>query len=139
SLLSAQDTFGRNSFPEQIRRPEGNRLIALEPGYQDYLDPLLARRMGRIVKMGIATAIRCLKDAGIERPDAIITGTALGCLGDTEKFLLAMIRDEEQFLTPTWFIQSIQNTVAAQIALQLGCREHNFTFTHKAFSLESGL
>src|SRR5690606_11264970 len=57
SLLSAQDTFGRNSFPEQIRRPEGNRLIALEPGYQDYLDPLLARRMGRIVKMGIATAI----------------------------------------------------------------------------------
>ncbi len=89
--------------------------------------------------MGIAAALECLKDANVKMPGAIITGTALGCLGDTEKFLKAMIEDDEQFLTPTSFIQSIQNTVSAQIALQLNCTNHNFTFVHKGFSFESAL
>ena len=52
-------------------------------------------------------------------PDAIITGTGLGCLEDTEKFLTAMVTNKEEFLTPTSFIQSTHNTVSAQIALLL--------------------
>lgn len=139
NLLSAQDTFHTDSLPDEIHLPSGNRINAIDPPYMEFLSPVMARRMGRIIKMGMASAMQCLKDGQVEQPDAIISGTALGCLGDTEKFLLALIKDDEQFLTPTWFIQSIQNTVAAQIALHLGCRQHNFTFTHKAFSLESGL
>lgn len=139
NLLSAQDTFGREAMSEEIHLPEGNRINAIDPPYMDFLSPVMARRMGRIIKMGMASAMQCLKDGNISKPDAIISGTALGCLGDTEKFLQALIKDDEQFLTPTWFIQSIQNTVAAQIALHLECRQHNFTFTHKGFSLESGL
>jgi 3-oxoacyl-(acyl-carrier-protein) synthase len=95
--------------------------------------------MARTVKMSIAAALTALKEAGITQPDAIITGTALGCLEDTEKFLLAMIENDEQFLTPTSFIQSTHNTVGAQIALQLKCMNYNFTYVHKGFSFESAV
>lgn len=138
-IVSPQKTFLTSGFLTEIIVSENNFLKCIEPSYRDYLDPVMARRMGRIIKMGIAAAIEALKDAKTEMPDAIITGTALGCLGDTEKFLSAIIADDEQFLTPTSFIQSIQNTVSAQIALQLKCTNHNFTFVHKGFSFESAL
>lgn len=139
SALSSQQTFRSRRLPENLLVSQNNRMRCIEPNYSDYLNPVMARRMGRIIKMGIATAIECLKDAGVEMPGAIITGTALGCLGDTEKFLTQVIRDDEQFLTPTHFIQSLQNTVSAQIALHLRCMNHNFTFVHKGFSFESAL
>lgn len=138
-IISPQKTFLSKDFLEEVVVSDTNFLKCIEPSYKDYLDPVMARRMGRIVKMGIAAATEALKNAKIEMPDAIITGTALGCLGDTEKFLSAIIADDEQFLTPISFIQSIQNTVSAQIALQLKCMNHNFTFVHKGFSFESAL
>jgi len=95
--------------------------------------------MGRIIKMGIAASSVCFKDSGVAMPDAIMTGTALGCLEDTEKFLLAIIENDEQFLTPTSFVQSTHNTVSAQIALQLKCMNYNFTYVHKGFSFESSV
>jgi 3-oxoacyl-(acyl-carrier-protein) synthase len=139
SALSPQKTFRSNNFPNEITAANNNRFKCIEPAYTDYLNPVMARRMGRIIKMGVAAAMECLKDASVEMPGAITTGTALGCLGDTEKFLTSVIRDDEQFLTPTHFIQSLQNTVSAQIALQLKCTGHNFTFVHKGFSFESAL
>jgi len=139
SAISPQKTFLSKGLPDDIVVSDNNLLRCIEPSYSNYLNPVMARRMGRIIKMGIASAMECLKDAKIEMPGAIVTGTALGCLGDTEKFLTSIIQDNEQFLTPTNFIQSIQNTVSAQIALQLKCMNHNFTFVHKGFSFESAL
>jgi 3-oxoacyl-(acyl-carrier-protein) synthase len=72
-------------------------------------------------------------------PDAIITGTGFGCLEDTEKFLGTMVKNNEEFLTPTSFIQSTHNTVAGQIALLLKCHNYNFTYVHRGFSFESAL
>ncbi|MGB7395252.1 MAG: beta-ketoacyl synthase N-terminal-like domain-containing protein, partial [Pricia sp.] len=71
--------------------------------------------------------------------DAIIVGTGLGCIGDSEKFVSDIIDNDEQFLTPTRFIQSSHNTVAGQIALGMGCKGHNFTYVHSAISFESAL
>jgi 3-oxoacyl-[acyl-carrier-protein] synthase II len=139
SAISPQNTFRTRKLPADWNFSEEKLLRCIEPKYTEYLNPVLARRMGRIIKMGVASAIECLKDANIEKPDAIVTGTGLGCLGDTEKFLKAMIQDDEQYLTPVSFIQSIQNTVSAQIALQIQCTGHNFTFVHKGFSFESAL
>ena len=139
AAISPQKTFENNSLPEDLNNAVENRFRCLEPVYSDYLNPVMARRMGKIVKMGIATAIKCLQNSNVAMPGAIISGTALGCLGDTEKFLSAVIKDDEQYLTPTWFIQSLQNTVSAQIALHLKCINHNFTFVHKGFSFESAL
>jgi|SRR5688572_19220829 len=138
-LISPQETFNRNTIPETFIESSDNRFRCIEPSYLDFVNPVLARRMGRVIKMGIASAMICMKDAKLEMPDAIIAGTALGCLGETEKFLKAIIADDEQYLTPTSFIQSLQNSVSAQIALHLNCTGHNFTFAHKGFSFESAL
>ena len=86
-----------------------------------------------------ASAKLSLQEAGIEKPEAIITGTAYGCLDDTGVFLTKMINQQEELLTPTAFIQSTHNTVAGQIALMLGCHGYNNTFVHKGFSFENAL
>jgi len=95
--------------------------------------------MSRIIKMGVATAMECLSNAAVKVPDAIITGTAYGCLEDTEIFLTKMVENREELLTPTAFIQSTHNTVGAQIALLLQCHRYNNTFVHRGFSFENAL
>lgn len=95
--------------------------------------------MSRIIKMGVAAAMECLKDTGLQQPDAIITGTAYGCLADTDAFLTRLVEFKEELLSPTAFIQSTHNTVAGQIALLLQCHHHNNTFVHRGFSFESAL
>jgi 3-oxoacyl-[acyl-carrier-protein] synthase II len=110
-----------------------------EPDYRTLLDPKLLRRMSRIIRMGAAAALTCLREAGIGKPDAIVTGTAYGCLEDTGLFLKSMIERNEAVLQPAAFIQSTHNTVGAQIALLLGCTGYNNTFVHRGFSFESAL
>lgn len=73
------------------------------------------------------------------QPDAIITGTGVGCIKDSENFLKAILENGEAFLTPTAFIQSTHNTVGAQIALGLGCKAYNFSYVNGAISFESAL
>lgn len=138
-IISPQTTFDTKDFLLEPVLYTNNSLRCIEPSYKDYLNPTLARRMGRIIKMSIAASSICFKDSGVAMPDAIMTGTALGCLEDTEKFLLAIIENDEQFLTPTSFVQSTHNTVSAQIALQLKCMNYNFTYVHKGFSFESAV
>ena len=138
-IVSPQKTFNTHDFLTDLSEYNTNSLRCIEPVYAEFLNPILARRMGRTVKMGIAASSICLKDAEVKMPDAIITGTALGCHEDTEKFLLSIIDNQEQFLTPTSFMQSTHNTVSSQIALQLKCMNYNFTYVHKGFSFESAI
>ena len=95
--------------------------------------------MSRILKMGTMAALKSLEDAGCEKPDAIITGTGLGCLTDSEKFLVSLIKNEEKFLNPAPFIHSTHNTISAQIALFLKCTHYNQTYSQGALSFESAL
>lgn len=130
------------SFEHLLEEPKvynGNRLACVEPDYSSLIDAKMIRRMSRIIKMGVASALECLKVAEIEMPGAIITGTAYGCLADTENFLSKMVTNKEELLTPTSFIQSTHNTVGAQIALLLKCHHYNNTFVHRGFSFESAL
>lgn len=138
-IISPQNTFEANDL---ILEPSGNptnSLQCLEPSYKDYLDAGNVRRLGRIVKMGLTSAIACINDSGISKPDAIISGTALGCIQHTEKFLLEMIENQEKFLTPTSFIQSTANAVASQVALHYNCGGYNFTYSHIGFSFETAI
>jgi len=94
------------------------------------------RRTSKVVRMGIGAAKLCTEAAGIEQPDALSVGTAMGCLQDTEVFLGKMVSQDEKMLTPTAFIQSTHNTVGGQIALLMGCHGHNMTFVHRGHSFE---
>ncbi len=137
--ISPQNTIDDNWFFESITPPAGDYFNALEPSYKDYIAPNLLRRMGRAIKMGVASANLAIKQAEIESVDAIVTGTGLGCFEDSERFLLALLNNDEQFLTPTSFIQSTHNTVGSQIALIMKCHNYNFTYVHRGFSFESCL
>ncbi len=139
SCISPQKTFEENGFLDDIVEYDETRLRAIQPAYGKYIEPKLARRMGKIIKMGVATAMDCLQKADVEMPSAIITGTAYGSLEDTITFLSRMIELDEEMLPPTAFIQSTHNTVAAQIALMLKCHNYNNTFVHKGISFESAL
>ena len=119
--------------------PEGIRLKCYEPDYKSFInDPSIRRRMSRVVKMGTAAAMQCLN--GFHgAPDAIITATGLGCLSDTETFLRMIQENMEDLLNPTPFIQSIFNTVGAQIAIALCTSCYNNTWVHRGLSFESAL
>jgi 3-oxoacyl-[acyl-carrier-protein] synthase II len=137
--ISPQNTFGHSSLPADLIEYNTNRLRSFEPDYSKLIDVKLIRRMSRIIKMGVAAGLQCLQEAGLTNPDAIITGTAYGCLEDTGVFLQKMVENKEEMLTPTAFIQSTHNTIGAQIALLLKCNGYNNTFVHRGFSFESAL
>jgi 3-oxoacyl-[acyl-carrier-protein] synthase II len=137
--ISPQHTAAEGPLLADVKQYDTNRLRASEPDYKQWIDLKLIRRMSRVVKMGVGAAKLSLQDAGIEMPDAIITGTAYGCLEDTGVFLTKMVRQQEEMLTPTAFIQSTHNTVAGQIALLLSCNAYNNTFVHRGFSFENAL
>jgi len=138
-VISPQKTFDNSNFLDEPVAVESLRLKCVDPNYREFIAGDMIRRMGRIIKMGIAASKISLQDAGCTMPDAIITGTGLGCIEDTEKFLSSMILNKEEFLTPTSFIQSTHNTVSAQIALLLKCHNYNFTYVHRGISFESAL
>lgn len=137
--ISPQLTFNNKEFLEEIVDHEGNHLSVIAPPYKEYIHPRKMRRMTKIIRMGVAAAKICMQDAGLETPDAIVSGTAMGCVQDTEKFLLAFGSEESDLLTPTSFIQSTHNTVGSQIALHMGCQNYNFTYVHRGFSFEHAL
>lgn len=137
--VSAQDTF-ETSFLESVEiNTTENILYAIQPSYKELIPPAASRRMAKGVKMGIAASSKALKEANLDVPDAIIVGTGMGCIEDSEKFLSALITNNEEYLTPTNFIQSTHNTVGAQIALGQGCKGYNFTYVNGAVSFESAL
>ncbi|UII28857.1 beta-ketoacyl synthase chain length factor [Fulvivirga maritima] len=139
SAITPQQSFDKELYLKDWASQEGAYLKALEPVYKDIINPRLLRRMSRIIKMGVATSLTALKEAGVEQPGAIIVGTGLGCIQDTEKFLADIVTSEEGILSPTAFIQSTHNTVAGQIALLLGCNEDNFTYVNRGHSFENAL
>ena len=105
-------------------------------GIRKYVKPLEARRMGKIMKSALLSSLAALEEAGVDVPDAIVTGTAYGCLENSEKLLL-QIRDEgEQLLKPTLFMQSTHNTIGSAIAIKTHCHGYNTTYTQERRSLE---
>jgi 3-oxoacyl-[acyl-carrier-protein] synthase II len=138
AALSPQPTFRQEIFTQPVTYTS-NRLQAIEPDYTKLVDPKLLRRMSRVIKMGVVTASACLQDAGETDPGAIITGTAFGCMEDSDLFLQQLIARNEESLPPTPFIQSTHNTVGAQIALMLKCHHYNNTFAHGGVAFENAL
>lgn len=137
--ISTQKTFDTVFLEEAVVNHNENVLAIVPPSYKEYISPAASRRMAKGVKNGIVASALAMKDANVESVDAIITGTGLGCIEDSEKFLKSILDNNEEFLTPTSFIQSTHNTVGAQIALLQQCKGYNFTYVNGAVSFESAL
>ena len=83
--------------------------------------------------------VKALEKAQVKCPDAIITGTALGCWENSEALLMQLEEEGEVMLKPTNFMQSTHNTISSNIAIRLGCHGYNVTYTQCDRSLEWAL
>ena len=86
---------------------------------KEYVKPMEARRMGKIMKSSLLSSLKALKQAGIECPDAIITGTAWGCIENSEQLLRQLEEEGETSLKPTLFMQSTHNTISSSLVARL--------------------
>lgn len=136
--ISVQKPLCEDWMTDPVRL-SGEYLRSQDPDFKQFLNPMQARRMGLILKRAIAVSLTALKDAGIECPDAIFTGTGLGCMENTENFLSAMCRDGEEMLPPTYFMMSTHNTISSAVAILLRCHGYNCTYSQKDISFENAL
>ncbi|MCF0062254.1 beta-ketoacyl synthase chain length factor [Dyadobacter chenwenxiniae] len=137
STISHQPTFQNVGFSAAIQPVQASSAL-LSPDYKEFIDAGLLRRMSKILRMSVACAQDCIRQAEIEQPGAIIVGTGLGCLLDTEKFLNNVITIKGM-LPPTSFIQSTHNTMAGQISLSIGNHGYNMTHTQNTVSFENAM
>ena len=136
--ISLQEPMSEKWMTDPVM-PEGAYQRSMDPNFRDWLPPLESRRMGKLMRRALVTALNTIQDSGITQPDAIITGTGLGCIENTELFLDQLSRDGEEMLKPTYFMQSTHNTVSSLIAIKTKCHGYNSTYSHKSISFDSAL
>lgn len=99
-------------------------------GLKEFVSPMESRRMGKLMKAAHLSALRALKNAGIESPDAIITATSRGMLEVSMQFLEDIALNGEELLKPTLFMQSTHNTLSSALAIRVKCHGYNTTYSH---------
>lgn len=139
SSVSAQATFDEIFLDGNVLDQTAEYRKAIDPEYKQYLNPTASRRFSKLIKMSLVAAQKSIAMADGVMPEAIITGTGLGCLEDTAKFLQSLIENNESMLSPTAFIQSTHNTISGQIAMMITCYHPNYTYSNRYFSFESSL
>jgi len=137
--VSIQPGFREDYFFEEISEYTENGIKSLDPDYKEFIPALQLRRMGKSMRMAVYAAQKAIGQAGNPVIDAVITGTGEGCLRDSEKFVEMLWENEGGMLNPTPFIQSTHNMAAATIALALGCKGYNMTYTNNSNSFESAI
>lgn len=137
STISHQHSFRNEQWAMQLK-PLAPSSALIAPDYKEFINGTSLRRMSDILRMGLACSMDCIAQSCINTPDAIIVGTGLGCLTDTEKFLKNSITIQG-LIPPTSFIQSTHNTIAGQISLTLKNYNYNMTHTQNSVSFEHAL
>lgn len=137
--ISIQPTFEADYVFDTAHTYSQNPVAALDPDYKSLIPALQLRRMNRSMRMAIFTSRMALQQAEGMTIDAVIAGSGLGCLRDSERFVEMLLAEEGQTMNPTPFIQSTHNMAAATIALSLGCKGYNMTYVNNANSFESAL
>lgn len=98
-------------------------------GLKEFLPPMETRRMDKMMKASLLSAFSALREAGAERPDAIIAATSKGMLELSAIFLEDIVNNQEEQLKPTIFMQSTHNTIASAIAIHTKCHGYNITYS----------
>lgn len=138
SAIGPQPVFDTDRL-ERVTAYTTHPLKAVVPELRRYVDPVRGRRMEKVAKIGLGTALNALDRAGGAPPEAIIVGTGLGCMESTERFFVPLLHNNEDVPNPTAFIQSTHNNVAGQIALATRCTGYNYTYLHRGISFTTAL
>lgn len=101
------------------------------------------RRLGRVQRLLLAATGRCMEtasEAAREESDtAVCVGTALGELGQTTDFLENLFEKDGAEPKPSSFINSVHNSLAAQIAIKFGLHGENHTICQGGQSFAGAL
>lgn len=119
--------------------PDQEFHTAVDPDFKPFVPPMEARRMTPLLKRAVAVSKSAIAEAGDISPEALITGTGLGCVLSTEKFLTALTFEGEQTLKPTHFMQSTHNTIGSTLAIHTHNHGYNTTYAHGQTSFDSAL
>ena len=138
SQISVQLPLSDGWFDNPIYYDD-KRVRTIDPDFKEHFPPLVARRMCVLLKRAVLMSRLTLKEASLEMPDAIISGTGIGCIDNTEKFIYLIKDNDEKFLQPTFFMQSTHNIISSTIAIDLKCHGYNNTFVHRWASFENAL
>jgi 3-oxoacyl-(acyl-carrier-protein) synthase len=136
--ISAQQPLVDDWFEQPVFYSEPY-VRAIEPDYKQFFTPNESRRLGKILKRALLVSRQAMVASGVLKPDAIITGTGLGCIENTEIFLDKLVREGEELLNPTHFMQSTHNTISSLVAIDAKCHAYNSTYAHKGISFECAL
>ncbi len=103
---------------------------------REFISPLEARRMGKLMRAAHLSALRAMQKAEVTCPDAIITATSRGMLEISMQFLEDIISNDEELLKPTLFMQSTHNTISSAIAIRNKCHGYNTTYSQGSDSMK---
>jgi 3-oxoacyl-(acyl-carrier-protein) synthase len=106
-------------------------------------DPTRRRRWSRIQQMMLAAAFQAVtperRRALEPERTSLSVGTGLGALNDTMAFVENLIVNDERAPRPTFFANSVHNTLASQVAIELGFTGPNVTTVQREISFEASL
>tara|TARA_B110000285_G_scaffold212306_1_gene255730 strand:+ start:39 stop:962 length:924 start_codon:yes stop_codon:yes gene_type:complete len=137
STISFQNSFECDNLYDSLKVIDSESEL-FKPNYKEFISPVALRRLSPILRMGLTNSLDCQKQLE-EEIDAVIVGTGLGCLKDTEKFLINFNTAVSDLLSPTSFIQSTHNTIGGQISLAMKNHGYNMTHTQNNVSFELSL
>lgn len=103
------------------------------------IPPMKSRRLGKLQKRALATALKAMETANLPKPDMILNGTSLGCMENTLKLLDTLHTEGESASMPTAFMQSTHNTISSLIAIYTNNHGYNATYSHGKISFECAL
>lgn len=112
---------------------------AEELNYKEYFKPLETRRYGKLIKRAIVTSEAVIRLSGVKDVDAIITGTGMGSIQDTEDFFMSMGSDSERMPNPSFFMQSTHNTIGSTLAIRTKNHCYNTTYSDRGVSFDHAL
>lgn len=130
-------------FPETAQHKSYPAYICSNLPGTGVLPAAKLRRLGHVQKMAITASSAALQNLSAHPESqervAITVGTGSGALRETMRFLENMITNEERQPKPTYFINSVHNSIASQIAMTFGFKEEVHTFTQDAISFDLAL
>ncbi|MDE1192010.1 MAG: beta-ketoacyl synthase chain length factor [Arachidicoccus sp.] len=133
--ISPQQTF-MNVDWNVLHEAMDNKLKVVEPAYENIPRNVL-RRMGKSVRIGVGAAFPIINE--IKNIAGIIIGTATAGKEDSFTFLKQVMDYDEGLLTPTNFVQSTSNAIAAQIGMLSANKFYNITHVHKGLAFENAM
>jgi 3-oxoacyl-[acyl-carrier-protein] synthase-1/3-oxoacyl-[acyl-carrier-protein] synthase II len=142
-IASVACLSGRGGLPETLLALEaGESATGLVPdgAFANAAPAAFVRRLRRLPRLVLALATSAQSGAGALSPPAhLAVGTAWGPLAETWEFLRKLFESNDQFSSPMDFIGSVNNAPAGQVALLLGARSPNLTFSSGDSSFEQAV